>query len=279
MAKRLDLDHYYKDLDVELDLVEGVALWNKFSYVEGLSASTETTLASFNSLCTFKTAAEQLTLTSTSTADTSAGTGATQVYLYALNSDYEDVGVSTNLKPYQYPSEIITLNGTTGVDTSGSYLAVERCAVGICGTGQTNAGTISVVGKTSGATYAQIPIGSGVTQQSMHFTPSGYTSYFENTIKLFAVRPSGGASARVTFRIMYYDGVLNSIYEIDRFIVNTAVQNGVVLDNMHSGPYREKSAIYVQVNSDTANAFAFARMKGSIVKNTTYAESAYTYTG
>lgn len=82
-----------------------------------------------------------------------------------------------------------------------------------------------------------------------------------------------GSAARITFRLLYYDSILNTIYETDRVILNTGNQNEVTFNNDHPGPYREKSAVYLTVESDTSGAFAFARIKGYIVKDSEYSSS------
>lgn len=273
MPKRLDLNHAYNDLDLELGLVQDVRLFNKFGYNGDLDTGSEFIVGSFDSVWSPSKTAETLEISSSSANDITGGSGGTQVYLYALDSDYENPGVGGAVQnyPYQYPSEVITLNGTTPVTTTNSYIGVERVAVGVCGSSSMNEGNISIVGSSSGDDYAYIPVGSGITQQSMHYTPAGYSSYIDS-ILLYAVRSSSNTAARVTFRVMYYDSILNSTYETDRFIINTGISNAVYVRDLHTGAYREKSVVYVIAETNNNNCFAFCKYKGKIVKTSEYSE-------
>ncbi|MDH4127255.1 MAG: hypothetical protein OEV44_00765 [Spirochaetota bacterium] len=109
--------------------------------------------------------AQQLKVSSTSLLDTSTGTGVRTLYIYGLNSTYEEV------------TEILTLNGTGIVTTTNSYLRVSRAAVYTSGSLYTNAGVISIKNNAGTVTQALINIGDGQTLMSRWTVPRCKTAY------------------------------------------------------------------------------------------------------
>jgi hypothetical protein len=97
---------------------------------------------------------------------------AVQMTLVSTTTDTMPVmvmGVDAN---WNLQQEIVTLNGTTGVNTVNNYLRINALYIT---NGGFNAGTITC--KNGGVTYAQINIGIGQTQMSIYSVPKGYTFY------------------------------------------------------------------------------------------------------
>jgi hypothetical protein len=114
----------------------------------------------------------QRSLVSTSTNDAAAGTGATQVTI-----TYLDAGFAVH-------TEVVTLNGTTAVNTVGTnYAYIESMVVTQCGSTGSNQGTISIMTGTAGAgtAWGSIAVSSGVgnnqTFWAHHYVPAGVTCY------------------------------------------------------------------------------------------------------
>jgi hypothetical protein len=101
----------------------------------------------------FASVAAASTIVSDSTDDAAAGTGARTVRVYGLDSNWEPV------------EETATLNGTSSVALSNSYLRVYRAKVLTAGTAETNVGTISV--DIDSVTSAVIPADKGQTLQAV----------------------------------------------------------------------------------------------------------------
>jgi len=101
----------------------------------------------------FPSSASVMTLVSTSGSDTMG------VIVNGLNSSFAPI------------SEVVTLNGTTGVNTVNSFFRINSL---ILASGN-NAGTITA--KASSVTYAQINVGIGKSQNSWYTVPAGYSFY------------------------------------------------------------------------------------------------------
>lgn len=123
-------------------------------------------------LYSYLTAATVLKVSSSSTTDTSAGTGARTVELSGLDTDYNEI------------NETITLNGQTAVNTTKEYLRINRMIVRSAGSGGANAGVIyagtgTVTLGVPANIYASINGVTGANQSLMALwtVPAGYTAY------------------------------------------------------------------------------------------------------
>ena len=273
MGKEPTVSTYYDVIDYEQKLVNNRILFNKFGRITTL-ASTDgsVTVGEFTTKQNYtgKTTGEQLTISSTSTADASAGTGATQIYLYAIDSVGSTEGSFPQSYPWQNPTELINLNGTSAVTTSGTdYVGVERAAVGITGTGNVNAGNIIVSGVDSGDVYAEIPLGESITQQTIHYTPAGWSTYIgDGGVLIYAAKPSGGSSPRVTFQFKYFDSILGTEYETDIYLIDASVDPSLhVNGRLYSGSFRERSFMKINASTNTNGTLIFARYSGYMAKN------------
>src|SRR6056300_1770631 len=122
-------------------------------------------------LYVYPPSASVMTVSSSSTADTSAGTGARTVELFGLDGDYNEI------------SETVTLNGQTAVNTTQSFLRINRMIVRSAGSGGANAGVIyagtgTVTTGVPANIYATINgDGSNQTLMALWTVPAGYTAY------------------------------------------------------------------------------------------------------
>ena len=112
---------------------------------------------------TFQSTAAQLDITSTSAADTAAGTGARTLFLEGLDVNRDQI------------TEIVTLNGLTIVTTTASFLAINNVKVVTAGSGDQNAGTI--IGLHGVDSIFQIAIGDNKALQVPFTVPNGFTAY------------------------------------------------------------------------------------------------------
>jgi stage V sporulation protein SpoVS len=134
---------------------------------------TEETVWDAGGIYAYPSAATVMKVSSSSTNDTAAGTGARTILVQGLDADYNEA------------EEIVTLNGQTAVNTTVSFLRVTRAYVLTAGSGGTAAGDIYVgVGTVTAGVpatiYAKITLGENQTLMGIWTVPAGYTGYFDH---------------------------------------------------------------------------------------------------
>ena len=130
------------------------------------AVTTAESIWSVGGLYTFPSTATVLTVVSDSTDDdgSPAGTGARTVTIQGLDANYLSV------------SETVTMNGTTNVTTTQTFLRVNYAYVATCGSAGSNVGIITIANSTP-TTLASIAATAGVAEQCIYTVPSGYTAY------------------------------------------------------------------------------------------------------
>lgn len=109
--------------------------------------------------------AEILKVSSSSTSDTSTGTGMRTIKLYGLDGNYNEI------------TETVTLLGTTVVPTVSSFLRIYRIEGMTCGTAYTNLGTISVTNNAGTSVLAVVNPSDGQTLMTIWTVPLGKKAY------------------------------------------------------------------------------------------------------
>ena len=191
--------------EVRIGKRSGVTGWNKFGYRTGLlAASGEQTVWAASGNFVPMTTASTFTITYTGGGganDGAGSTGATQLYIYYIDSD----GLES-IAPH-------TL-GTDGSDvTSFSGLGINRAVVSASGTADFNNAVITITETTGGTTQAIIPASESVTQQAIFFTGSNHTAvakYLRMSIK------TASKSAVVLIKGYVWNRTFNTRYLIFR---------------------------------------------------------------
>jgi len=161
----------------ELQVARGQIAYHKTIFKFGFNPDVDEILETIwaeGGLYSYLSAATVLKVSSSSTNDTSAGTGARTVELFGLDANYDEI------------SETVTLSGQTAVNTTQSFLRIYRMVVRSAGTGGTNAGVIyagtgTVTAGVPANKYATIAIGDGQTLMALWTVPRGYTAYVTQT--------------------------------------------------------------------------------------------------
>lgn len=172
-------------------------------------------------LYVYPAAATLMTLSSTSAADTAAGTGARTVLVTGLDANYAEI------------QETVTLNGLTAVATVNQFLRIFGATVLTAGSGGTAAGSIYVgtgvvTAGVPATIYAKVTLGFNTTQMSQYTVPAGYTAYLadvsvsaiasavnQSTLLSFRVRPFGGIFSR-SGSLVVNGGLVNIEYAVPR---------------------------------------------------------------
>ena len=240
--------------EVALGHKTGSVLWNKFGYNSDVDVGTEV-IASWGGSFTPLTTATEITFVSSSTADAPAGTGCNSDVIYGIDENRDEV-----IKYY-------AMNGTTPVVTTGdSWLGVNRVVMFLCGSGQTNAGTITFTAVTGGSVMAQMPLNGGVTQQCIFHVPRNYT-FISEWIRINCVNI--GKNADLVFKLWVWSATSNGKQEVYRTEVDTALTNDISEDPNLPFPITEGTVIWMECTSDKADVSVNARFSGILVNNAT----------
>jgi len=242
--------------EVALGRRQGTTLWNKFGYNTDVDIATSPeVVAAFGGTFAINTTASTLDIVSASTADDGdpAGTGCNSVVIYGVDSNWDSL------------IEVVTLDGTSTVTTTGSFIGVNRVAMFLCGTGQVNAGLITVTKTTGGATVATMPAGQGVTQQCIFYVPQNH-QFLAEWMKLNAVKPSG-QNPVVTWILWVYSVVNNGKQEVFRYKMDTAVEVHAAIEPNLPFPVGEKSIVWLEATTNRDDTECSARFSGELFRD------------
>ena len=200
------------------------------------------------------TVASVLKISSSSTDDTSAGTGARTVYIEGLDGSYNVV------------SETVTLNGQTAVNTTNSYLYVNSFYVVSVGSGGANAGNINagtgtVTSGVPAVLYDIIATGYNSRTTAHYCVPAGYTGYMVQG--LFSSGQASGTTAVTGFLKQHGpDGILR--------VGAVATVNNSAADYVFEVPYviPEKNCVGATAIGSAANNAVSAYFNIILIKNT-----------
>lgn len=165
----------------------------KFGFNPDVDDALETIWAE-GGLYSYLSAATILKVSSSSTADAAAGTGARTVEIFGLDGNYNEI------------SETVTLNGQTAVNTTNSYLRINRGIVRSAGSGGQNAGVIyagtgTVTAGVPANKYLSIAIGDNQTLMALWTVPAGYTAFLPQTdVTLATTQSSKYCTAKLVAR-------------------------------------------------------------------------------
>lgn len=238
--------------EVALGRRQGATLWNKFGYNDDVDIGTEV-IASWGGTFTPLTTATTISIVSTDATDDDGNTGCNSVVLYGLDANRDEA------------IEVVTLNGTTPVATTSTWLGLNRVAMFLCGTGKVNAGDITATAVTGSSTMAQMPAGGGVTQQCIFHIPRNNQFIMEwlyaNSLK------QSGASPKVTIKVWVYSTVNNGNQEVFKGGMDTAVSNEIDLNPQLPFPISESSVVWMEATTDKADTIVNGRFSGILVRD------------
>lgn len=239
----------------ELQVARGQISWHKSYTVFGYNSDVDTsveTIWPYGGILGFPSAALQLSVSSDSANDTSAGTGARTVYLEGLDANHNVI------------TEIVALNGQTAVTTTKSYLHINNCYVVTAGSLDSAAGNIyfgtgTVTAGVPATVYDIIQFDYNSRVTGSFTVPAGYTAYL--TQGLFSSGQSSG-SGPVTGRLM-----TRGTDDIRRTAAVTTVNNGAA-DYVFEFPVAipekttfEAQAVGTGTNNACSSMFIFVLIK------------------
>lgn len=154
---------------IQRNFIPGLTGNVSFAGVDGVGQSIQT-IWKKGGLYQYPSSPTAMTISSTSAADTSAGTGARTVVVRGLVDDFESSTVT------------VTLSGQTPVTVPGNWIRINRVSVDNVGSGTVNAGDIHVGSGTvttgvPATTYGFIKAGDGTSLSSVFTFAKGTTGY------------------------------------------------------------------------------------------------------
>jgi hypothetical protein len=157
-------------LQIARGQIEGHEIRHVFGYNPDVDSASEETIWTYGGLYTHLASPTLMTVSSSSTSDTSAGTGARTIFLLGINSTGKEV------------SETVTLNGQTAVTTIHTYTEIQSAQVLTAGSGAKNAGDIyigtgTVTSGVPANVYGHILIGENQSLMGHITIPDNYTGY------------------------------------------------------------------------------------------------------
>ena len=185
-------------LQVARDQIQGHTAFCQFGINTNVGTSNETIWIG-SSLYAFPASAAVMKISSSSTNDDAAGTGARTVLVDGLNADYERV------------TEVVSLDGQTQVDTTNTYIRVNKMTVLTAGSGGTSvgniyAGTGVAVSGVPPVVVNQTGILSNETESVFYTVPAGHTAFI-NAWTMSSGNTTADEWTRFSLRIRPFGGV------------------------------------------------------------------------
>jgi hypothetical protein len=213
----------------------------------------------------WKTSAGALEVVSTSAQDSPSGTGSGSISLIMLDGDYNETVVP------------VTLNGTTAVAISGTWLRINSGVTitkgsGAAAVGAVNAGDIIIRDAGAGTTRAIIQATKGILRQAIFTVPAGYTLQIISQYLAFNRGTGGG-----TTRYLTVTGYIQTPTGVTRRPLDLSC-NGESYrhDGIPGITLPEKTDFAMEVlsvsadNSDITGAFLGILMKNDLVATISY---------
>jgi len=217
----------------------GVTGFNKFGYrLDLAAASGEQTIWATTGNFVPMTTASTFTITYNTGTDGLGSTGATTLYFAYVDDDgLNAIGLHV-------------LSNTGSDVTSFSGLGINRCAVSVSGSNQSNGNDITITETTGATTQAIIPSGQSTTQQAIYHTDAnsdGVAKYLWFNVN----KISGGGSPRVTIKGYVFNREFETRYEVFRATIDTGVENTMEIVPPISFKLSPTDVLYFVGDTDT----------------------------
>jgi hypothetical protein len=242
------------DLQVARGQITMHSSFCQFGINTAVGTSNETVWIGSNTY-TFPSSASVLKISSSSADDASpSGTGARTVQIQGLNASYEPV------------VETVTLNGQTAVNTTNSYIRVNKMIVLTAGTGGTSvgniyAGTGNVNAGVPAAVVNQTGILANETESGFYTVPAGYTAFI-NMWTMSSGNTTADEWTRFTLRIRPLGGVfgIKAQYHIPASGIYECVA-------AYPLPIPEKADLEILAATSDGSASASTQLQLLLIKN------------
>jgi len=236
------------ELQVSQGQIAGATSFYKFGFNPDIDG-TEETIWTQGGNVPWPIAAFTAYIVSDNAADNGTSTtGAQTVQVEGLDADYNIKSVS------------VTLDGTTEVAISGTWIRINRAFVTLSGAGGTSAGTLHIQSSGGGVIYADLSTGNQ-TQMAVYTVPAGHTLYLDDVSFTAAL---GIQSKNVTVKFVLRNFGTNTFRT---GIIETVQSNSLLVPFPYPFAIPEKTDVECRAFSDTTNVAVSASFQGVLIKN------------
>jgi hypothetical protein len=235
--------------EVALGRRQGYTLWNKFGYNTDIDTATDPEIvAEFGGSFTPLTTASTLTIVSSSTDDDGdpGGTGAQTIRVIGLDANRDTA------------QEDFTMDGTTDVVSTSTWLGINRVIVLTSGSNDANVGKITITATTGGTTQATVPAGESVTQQLLYFNPRNHVALTDWLI-LSAHRFGSGTEPVITFKGWVYSPLTDTKYEVLRETLDELVATELQLNPSQPFVFAEQDVFWIEAETSRDDTNVYGR--------------------
>jgi len=235
-------DHLFEGMRNNNDLSVG----ETFGSNEDIDSAAPETVWDYGGRYVVPTGAETLNIVSTSTDDDAAGTGSQTIQIIVLDANYNESTLT------------IVMDGTNNVTTTGTYRACNRVLVLTSGSGDTNAGEITVTQSSSGNVLRSIAAGESVSHAMVYTVPNGKNVNFKN-LTYSAGKPSGGSSPRISFSLINHVALTDTSYITYKDFIDTANADRHTIEWPFTTPQVAGTTIEFVAETTVNSSVAFGR--------------------
>lgn len=233
----------------DLQVARGQVTGHSTVNIYGVQASVTTSyIPVWENASAYTYPAAATTMNLVSTVNTGGDKTGTTVLIQGLDANYESI------------SETLTLNGTTVVVTTKSYLRINSMSVSSVTSGANPTGVITLKDLTNTTTYAQIAAGFGRSQMSIYTVPAGYTLYLSRIDAYTSL--NGSSSAYASYRNQQ-----TSSTGLVTYTQQAPFTNLYHAQRVMPRPFAEKTDIQLQAIVSTGTAVVSIAAEGYLVKN------------
>lgn len=226
--------------EIQIGSRPGVNVFNQFGYRKDLQADVESVIWADDSQFIPTAVASPYTITYDNTTDG----GGVPTGAFALQILYLDENLQKQTA--------IHILGTTGTDiTTFSGFGINRCAVALSGSSNTNVNNITLTDG-AGNTQAFIPATASVTQQCvLHNGISDVSVVYFLYVNCLRISSGGGGDPKVGIRSRVFNRTSNTNYVIVDAGIDAGVENNVVVPEIVGVAIGPGDIIYYTANTDT----------------------------
>jgi hypothetical protein len=233
------------DLQVARGQITGHSTVNIYGYGAAITTST---IPAWENATAYTFPAAATTMNLVSTVNTGGDKTGTRILIQGLDANYVAI------------SESLTLNGTTVVVTTKSYLRINSISVASVTAGAAPTGVITLKDLTNTTTYAQIAASFGRSQMSIYTVPAGNTFYLS---RINGYTSANGSSAD----FVTYSNTTYSSTGVVQYTQQAPFTNSYQSQRVMPRGFAEKTDIVLRFKTSANTYVVSIALEGYLIAN------------